>query len=224
MMSNLESIKGIGPKMRAKLNRNNIYDCFDIIKYFPSRYEVFRLVTLKDVPDGERITIEGKVVSMPTVSFIRRNFTRLSFNLLIEERNFKVTIFNREYLRNILDVGEDIVVTGSIDRTKNTFTATTLKLKKNFKNEIEPIYNLDGITDTQFNKLFKLSYEEYGQFIEDDLPEYLIKKYKLLDYSQLLRIVHNPITLKDLEKIERRIKYEELFKFQLKMQYLRLKN
>jgi len=223
-MSNLESIKGIGPKMRAKLNRNNIYDCFDIIKYFPSRYEVFRLVTLKDVPDGERITIEGKVVSMPTVSFIRRNFTRLSFNLLIEERNFKVTIFNREYLRNILDVGEDIVVTGSIDRTKNTFTATTLKLKKNFKNEIEPIYNLDGITDTQFNKLFKLSYEEYGQFIEDDLPEYLIKKYKLLDYSQLLRIVHNPITLKDLEKIERRIKYEELFKFQLKMQYLRLKN
>jgi ATP-dependent DNA helicase RecG len=223
-MSNLESIKGVGPKMRAKLNRNNIYDCFDIIKYFPSRYEVFRLVTLKDAPDGERITIEGKVVSMPTVSFIRRNFTRLSFNLLIEERNFKVTIFNREYLRNILDVGEDIVVTGSIDRTKNTFTATTLKLKKNFKNEIEPIYNLDGITDTQFNKLFKLSYEEYGQFIEDDLPEYLIKKYKLLDYSQLLRIVHNPITLKDLEKIERRIKYEELFKFQLKMQYLRLKN
>jgi ATP-dependent DNA helicase RecG len=223
-MSNLESIKGVGPKMRAKLNRNNIYDCFDIIKYFPSRYEVFRLVTLKDAPDGERITIEGKVVSMPTVSFIRRNFTRLSFNLLIEDRNFKVTIFNREYLRNILDVGEDIVVTGSIDRTKNTFTATTLKLKKNFKNEIEPIYNLDGITDTQFNKLFKLSYEEYGQFIEDDLPEYLIKKYKLLDYSQLLRIVHNPITLKDLEKIERRIKYEELFKFQLKMQYLRLKN
>ena len=129
-MSHLESIKGIGPKMKAKLHRNDIYDCFDIIRYFPSRYEVFHLVTLKDAADGDRITIEGKVVSMPTVNFIRRNFTRLSFNLLIEDRSFKVTIFNREYLKNILDVGEDIVVTGTMDRTKNTFTATTLKLKR----------------------------------------------------------------------------------------------
>ena len=223
-MSHLESIKGIGPKMKVKLNRNKIYDCFDIIRYFPSRYEVFHLVTLKDAADGERITIEGKVVSMPSVAFIRKNFTRLSFNLLIEDRSFKVTIFNREYLRNILDVGEDIVVTGTMDRTRNTFTATTLKLKRNFKNEIEPIYNLDGISDAQFNKLFKLSYEEYGQFIDDDMPDDLLRKYKLLDYSQLLRIVHNPVTLKDLEKIDRRIKYEELFKFQFKMQYMRLKN
>jgi len=223
-MSHLESIKGIGPKMKAKLHRNDIYDCFDIIRYFPSRYEVFHLVTLKDAADGDRITIEGKVVSMPTVNFIRRNFTRLSFNLLIEDRSFKVTIFNREYLKNILDVGEDIVVTGTMDRTKNTFTATTLKLKRNFKNEIEPIYSLDGISDTQFNKLFKSSYEEYGQFIEDDIPSELLKKYKLLDYGHLLRIIHNPVTMKDLEKIDRRVKYEELFKFQFKMQYMRLKN
>lgn len=223
-LSHLESIKGIGPKMKTKLNRNNIYDCFDIINRFPSRYEVYQLIELKDAADGERITIEGKVTSVPTVAFIRRNFTRLSFNLQIDDRSFKVAIFNREYLKNILDVGEDIVVTGSIDRVKNTFTATTLKLKRNFKNEIEPIYNLDGISDTQFNKLFHLSYDEYGHLIDDDLPEHLIKKYKLITYAQLLKIVHNPISMKDLEKLTRRIKYEELFKFQFKMQYMRLRS
>ena len=223
-MSHLESIKGIGPKMKQKLNRNKIYDCFDIINKFPSRYEVYHLIELKDAADGERITIKAKVTSPPVVAYIRRNFNRLSFNVLIEDRPFKVAIFNRDYLRNILDVGEDIVLTGTIDRIKNTFTATTLKLLKNFKNEIEPIYNLDGISDTQFNKLFHLSYEEYGHFIDDDMPDELLKKYKLIDYSQLLRIVHNPITMKDLNKIERRIKYEELFKFQFKMQYMKLKN
>lgn len=223
-MSHLESIKGIGPKMKTKLNRNKIYDCFDIINRFPSRYEIYHLIELKDALDGERITIEGKVSSMPNVAYIRKNFTRLSFNVIIEQRTFKVTIFNRDYLRNILDVSEDIVLTGTIDRLKNTFTATTLKLKRNFKNEIEPIYNLDGISDSQFNKLFQLSFEEYGHLIEDDIPTYLLEKYKLITFSQLLRIVHNPITMKDLHKIERRIKYEELFKFQLKMQYMRLKN
>lgn len=223
-MSTLESIKGIGPRMKEKLNRNDIYDCFDIINHFPSRYEVFHLIELKDVVDQKRVTIEGKVTSPAIVNYIKKNFNRLTFNMVIENRNFKVVIFNRDYLKNILDVGIDIVVTGVIDRTHNTLTATTLKLKKNFKNEIEPIYNLDGISDYQFNKFVELSIKEYSYLIKDELPSSLIKKYKLVKYNELLRIVHNPISNKDIIKIDRRIKYEELFKFQFKMQYLKLKN
>lgn len=223
-MSSLESIKGIGPKMKIKLNRNEIYDCFAIINRFPSRYEIFHLIELKDVVDQKRVTLEGKVTSPPIVNYLRKNFNMLSFNLQIENRSFKVVIFNRDYLKNILDVGVDIVATGAIDRLKNTFTATTLKLKKNFKNEIEPIYNIDKISDHHFNKFAQASIKEYGNLIKDELPYSLIKKYKLINYHELLNIVHNPVTKKDLLKIDRRIKYEELFKFQFKMQYLRLKN
>ncbi|AIO19566.1 ATP-dependent DNA helicase RecG [Candidatus Izimaplasma bacterium HR1] len=223
-MSMLLTIKGIGPKLKDKLNRNEIYDCFDLINKFPSRYEIYHLTTLSDAADNIRVTLEGKVTSVPTVAYIRKNFTKLAFKVIIENRPFSVAIFNREYLKNILDIGEDIVLTGTIDRIKNTFTATTLKLKRNFKNEIEPIYNVDGVGDAQFNKIVKLSIIEYGYLIEDDLPESLRKKYKLITYSELLKLVHNPITKKDLEKISRRIKYEELFKFQFKMQYIRLRN
>jgi ATP-dependent DNA helicase RecG len=223
-MSQLESIKGIGPKLKQKLNRNEIYDCFDLIQRFPSRYEIFQLIDLKDAIDGERVTIEAIVSGAPKVAYIKKNFTRLSFKVSIDQRVFTVAIFNREYLSNILKIGEQIVLTGQIDRTKNSITATTLKLKRNFKNELEPIYNLDGISNSQFNKLAQLSMDEYGHLIDDDLPQYLLEKYKLIRYDQLLRIVHNPITLKDLQKIDRRMKYEELFKFQLKMQYMRLKN
>ncbi len=223
-MSALENLKGIGPKMKEKLIRNGIYDCFDIIKYLPSRYEVFQLIELKDVIDHQRITIEGKVTSMPVVSYIRKNFNRLSFNITIENRVFKVAIFNRDYLKNMLDVGVDIVLTGSMDRIKNDFTVTTLKLKKNYKNDIEAIYNVDKISDNQFNKFVNEAIKEYGYLLKDELPIALIKKYKLITYQNLLKIVHNPNTLKDLPKIDRRIKYEELFKFQFKMQYMKLKN
>ncbi len=223
-MSSLETIKGIGPKMKKKLNHNNIYDCFAIINHFPSKYEIYSLIELKDVIDKKRVTLEGKVTSRPIVRYIRKNFNRISFNLSIENRIFKVYIFNRDYLKNILDIGVDIVVTGTIDRLKNTFTATTLKLKKNFKNEIEPIYNIDTISDHQFNKFAQSSIKLYAHLIKDELPTSLIKKYRLITYQELLRIVHNPITEKDLFKIDRRIKYEELFKFQFKIQYLKLKN
>lgn len=223
-MSSLDSIKGIGPKMKEKLHRNNIYDCFDIINRFPSRYEIYRLSNLRDTVDGERTTLEGKVISPAVVSFIRRNFTRLSFKMLIEEREFKVTIFNREFLKNKLEIGTEIVVTGMIDRSKYTFTSSTMKLKKNFKNTIEPLYNLESVSDLQFNKFVKESIKEYAHLIHDELPKNLIVKYKLLPYHDVLKIVHNPVTMKDLEKIDRRVKYEELFKFQFKMQYLKLKN
>ena len=223
-MSQLESIKGIGPKLKDKLIRNNIYDCFDLINKFPSRYEIYQLTTLSDAVDGIRVTLEGKVSSSPIVSYIRKNFNRLSFKVIIEGRSFNVSIFNRDYLRNILDVGIDIVLTGTIDRLKSTFTATTLKLKKNFKNEIEAIYNVEGVSDSQFNKIVKLAIEEYSYLITDDLPVALVNKYKLIKYKELLKIVHNPSTMKDLEKITRRIKYEELFKFEFKIQYIRLKN
>ncbi len=223
-MSTLESIKGIGPRLKEKLNRNHIYDCFDMMNKYPSRYEIFQLTTLSETPDGIRSTLEAKITSVPTVAYIRKKFTKLSFKVIIDNYPFTVSIFNREYLRNIIDVGEDIVLTGTIDRIKNNFTATTLKLKRNFKNEMEPIYNLDGVSDTQFQKLTLKAIEEYGYLFDDELPSDLIKKYRLITHNELLRIVHHPYSMKDLEKIERRIKYEELFKFQFKMQYIKLKN
>lgn len=223
-MSNLESIKGIGPKLREKLNRNGIYDCFDMMNFFPARYESFKLTDLSHAPDNERVTLEGKVITVPVVQYIRKKLTKLSFKVLIEDIEFNVVIFNRDYLKNILTLNEAIVLTGSIDRTKFTFTATTLKLLRNFKNEIEPIYNLDGITDKVFQKNVNKSITEYGYLLTDDLPISLIDKYKLIGQSQLISLVHNPKTEMDLEKVTRRIKYEELFKFQMKAQYLRLKN
>ena len=223
-MSQLESIKGIGPKLKAKLNRNDIYDCFDLIRRYPRRYEVYQLTKLLDAPDDTRVTLEGIVTSVPAVHYIRKNFNRLSFKVSIEGRIFNVSIFNRDYLKNILDVGVEIVLTGNLDRLKQSFTATTLKLKKNFMNEIEPIYGIDGISDKQMAKIVQLAIQEYGHLIIDDMPEHLTKKYKLMRYHDLIKIIHQPTNLKQLDQIDRRIKYEELFKFQLKMQYLRLKH
>jgi ATP-dependent DNA helicase RecG len=223
-MSRLETIKGIGPKVKEKLSRSGIHDCFDLIRYYPRRYEVFELVTLTDAPDGVKVTIEGVVSSAPVVSYIRRNLNRLTFQVTIEGRNFQVVVFNRDYLKNLLAVGEEIVLTGTLDRTKRTFTASTLRQKKNFTSEIEPIYNVEGISDKQLGKWIQAALDEYGSFLVDDLPDSLKEKYHLLDYHRFLRIIHAPTSTEDLRQADRRIKYEELFKFQLKMQYLRLKH
>lgn len=221
LVSELSEIKGIGKKTKEKLNRNGIYDCFDLIKSFPSRYEIYELTNLKDAEDDEKVTLLAQVNRAPKVAYIRRNLTKLSCDILIEDIPYTLVIFNREYLSNILDVKAMIVITGKIERSKKRFTATTLKLKKNFKNMIEPIYNMDSIGDKQMQKYCLKAVELYGYLLKDDIPSSLINKYQLYSKDELLKRVHQPNHKGDLIQIKRRLKYEELLFFALQIAYIK---
>jgi len=220
-VSSLSEIKGIGKKTKDKLNRNGIYDCFDLINQYPARYEVYELTNLKDAEDEEKVTLLAQVDKKPKVSFIRKNLTKLSCDILIEDIPYSLVIFNREYLTNILDVKAMIVITGKLERSKKRFTATTLKLKKNFINTVEPLYNIDKVGDKQMQKYCLSAIELYGYLIKDYIPLKYQKRYQLYTKSELLSKVHNPEHKGDLIQIRRRLKYEELLFFALQITYIK---
>lgn len=223
-MADLETIKGIGPKLKKELNQIGIKDCFDLIKYYPTRYEQFHIVSFSNAPDHTRVTLEATCTDYGKVQYIRKNLNKVSFNVTIEGHPLKVSIFNRAYIKNMLAPNVDIVMTGTVDRLKHTFTATTLKLKHNFTNEIQPIYNIEKIGNQRFQKLALQAVEQYGYMIKDVIPVTYLKTYKLLPLNALIQTIHMPKTNQDLIQINRRMKYEEALLFQLQMQYRRLKN
>ena len=57
--------------------------------------------------------------------------------------------------------------------------------------------------------------------VKDDLPISLQRKYRLLPAIDAISFAHFPTNQEQLHQMKRRVKYEELFKFQLRMQYLR---
>jgi ATP-dependent DNA helicase RecG len=223
-MANLETIKGIGPKLKKELNQMGIKDCFDLIKYYPARYEQFHIVSFSNAPDHTRVTLEATCTDYGKVHYIRKNLNKVTFNVIVEDHSLKVSIFNRAYIKNILSPNVDIVMTGTLDRLKHTFTATTLKLKRNFTNEIQPIYNIEKIGNQRFQKLALQAVEQYGYMINDVIPAPYLKAYKLLPLDELIQTIHMPKNNQDLIQINRRMKYEEALLFQLQMQYRRLKN
>ncbi|MEC9484961.1 MAG: ATP-dependent DNA helicase RecG [Candidatus Izemoplasma sp.] len=223
-MADLTTIKGIGPKLKMHLINQDIHDCFELLRQFPTRYEDFHIVTFADAPDQVRVTLKAQVISQPKVAYIRKNLNKVSFDALVDEHHLKVTIFNRAYMKQMLAPGVSIVMTGKLDRLHHAFTATTLKKEENFTNEIQPVYNIDKISNQRFQKLIEEALKTYGYMIKDDIPTHLRKKYKLVDMYTLLEYAHHPKTHQELRQVTRRLKYEELFKFQLKMQYIRLRN
>ena len=72
-----------------------------------------------------------------------------------------------------------------------------------------------------FKKILKEAYDTYGASLNDDLPHEIRMRYRLISAEEAVLFSHFPQNKEQVRQAKRRIKYEELLKFQLKLQYLR---
>jgi len=82
--------------------------------------------------------------------------------------------------------------------------------------KIVPIYSdLLGIKWSWFQKKFAEKINEVDSIFEEFLPNYLIKKYDLLDIKQALKNIHFPQNMQYLQKSKYRFNFEQLLIWQL---------
>lgn len=112
-------------------------------------------------------------------------------------------------------------MTGKWDLGRKVITATDIIIGSAEGRGIEPVYSLKEIPTKTFKKIVKAAYEQFHSLINDDLPLDLQQSYRLISYKDAVSFAHFPKNKEQVRQVERRIKYEELLKFQLKIQYLR---
>ena len=81
-----------------------------------------------------------------------------------------------------------------------------------------------GVTGKVMNKLMEAALSKGLSYIEESLPEYIMKQYGLVPLHFALRNIHFPKDMASLEKARYRLKFEELFYLQLsllKQKYIR---
>ena len=217
----VDNIKGVGPNLAAKLGQLDILTVQDLLEYFPYRYENFELIDIHHARHEEKITVEGKVMTACQIGYYGKMKARMQFNMLVNEEVVKVVIFNRAFLKKHLKLDTIITVTGKWDLGRKVITATDIKLGVVSGRTIEPVYSLKEVPLKTFKNVLKTAYDIYGAGLNDDLPRSLQEKYRLISYADAVNFAHFPQNKEQVRQAERRIKYEELLKFQLKMQYLR---
>ncbi|WP_066318436.1 ATP-dependent DNA helicase RecG [Bacillus sp. FJAT-29814] len=217
------ALKGIGEETAESLAEMNIVTIRDLLEYFPYRYEDYRLRDLTEVQHDEKITVEGKVHSEPSLAYYGRKKSKLTIRMFIGVYLIKVVFFNQPYLKNKLNMNDIITVTGKWDAHRQTITANEVQLGTNTKvNQFEPVYSLRGkITTKGMRKFISLAFQQYGSLIEETLPGYFLQKYRLLNRKDAVRAMHFPSSQEDVKQARRRFVYEEFLLFQLKMQALR---
>lgn len=220
----LNKIKGCGEKTIELLDKLGINNTDDLIRYYPYRYNVYNPINISSANENENIVITGVITSTAKVSYIRRNFNRLSFTLETNNLICNVVIFNRAFIARNINIGKEITLIGKYDIRKNVFTANDIKFKKIISPEVEPIYHvMKGIKQSMIQK-FIFNCLKSDITINEIVPRDLSIKYELMETIDAIKEIHQPTNIELLKKAKIKLKYEELFEFMFKINLIKYKN
>lgn len=223
-MDELKNVKGIGPKALSLLEKIGIYTIEDLVTHYPFRYEYLRRDNLNEVLDKGHIIIDGKIESVPILMRFKAGLNKMNFRLVTQSGVVGVSIFNRAFMKKDLEIGIGVTVVGKYDKAKNVITAAEIKMGTlSNKVKIEPVYHAtSGLTNKNLSTYINMALLMYGKQIRDYIPNKYIEKYNFVNKKTALNIAHNPPTDEKLEEAKYRLKYEELFQFMYKINYLKL--
>lgn len=221
----LPDIRGITEKKREELEALGIRSAGQLIEYYPFRYEDYTLRDLHSAKDGEKITVQGKIAGEPQVHMYGRTKSRMLCKVIVDRFFVTAVWFNRHFLKDKLTVGSDIVLTGKWDQKRLQITVSESELPgagASRTGTLQPVYSLSGaLTQKWMRKTVKQALTQYGALIPEILPRQLIERRGLMPRKTAIAAIHAPENTEHGGRARRRMVYEELFLFQLKMQAYR---
>lgn len=218
------ALSGVGEKRAETLATLGIETIEDLLSYYPFRYEDIQERQIQEINDQEKVTLKGLVVSPAVLNRFGYKKSKLSFRLMQENDVFMVSFFNQPYLKDKVVVGEEIAIYGRWDAKRQTLNGMKILSSSSQNEGFSPIYHVNkSIRQTTLIQLIKQAFEQYYGYIEENLPQNLVDKYRLFARNEAMWAMHFPKTMEDHRQAKRRVIFEEFFVFQMKIQGLKTK-
>lgn len=224
----VREVHGIGPQKAEDLSALGISSAGGLLDYYPFRYEDYRLRDLAEVKDGEKVTVQGTIYGEPVLRMNGRTKSRMTCRVVVDRFFVTAVFFNRHFLKDRLVPGTEIVLTGKWEVHRKQLTVSESEFPGTGTartGTLQPVYSVGGgITQVWMRKTIQQAIRQYGQMIDEILPLHLLDKYGFMSRKQAVALIHTPGSLEEGSKARKRLVYEELFLFQLKMQGFRALN
>ncbi len=229
----VQFLKGVGPKKAQLLKRIKIENIYDILTYFPYRYEnQSEMKAIAALTVGEVANIRGKIAAVSNKN-TRRGLSLLTAILADESGTIQLNWFNQDYLKKKLKVGTTLFVHGKISYAYGGYGQLSMSRIISFDIESEdnnddsntdefekkrcafmPVYTLpDNIKQKDFRNLINQSLKQNLKFA-DVVPEFIRDKYGFYSKQEAIEKIHFPNTKKELEIAKNSLIFEELFVIQ----------
>ncbi len=222
LITPLEAVKGVGAKTSEQLRLAGLHTVGDLFTFLPRTYEDFSQVTpIADISPGKR-TIRARCESV-TIKRVRRGMTVTTAILADETSKLQAVWFNQPYRAKQLEGGEEFYFSGEFEFSYNRYQLTNPSAEKVSEvpvstDRIVPVYRAVKGLKSQLVRKLLVELKPLMIMLPDPLPPEIIKRQKLLSYSEALLALHFPKSDKDVEQGRERLAFDELFELLLAAQ------
>nr|MBD3359308.1 ATP-dependent DNA helicase RecG [Candidatus Buchananbacteria bacterium] len=226
--TSIEKLTSVGKTTARLLNKIGINTVFDLIYYFPFRYDDFsQIIKINQLLPNQTVTVKGKIILINNRRSFRKKITITEALIEDETGSIKIIWFNQPFLIKNLKTGDQVFISGRVefDNLGLQFVSPAYEKAKKGQNlntaKIIPVYSVTGrLTQKQIRFLINQALKSV-KLIKDWLPNQIKEKHNLLSLSQALSIIHFPQNFKVLEQALYRLKFNELFLIQANNQLSR---
>ncbi|MDM0471476.1 ATP-dependent DNA helicase RecG [Clostridium perfringens] len=212
-------VKGVGPKLKERLNKVGIFTVLDLLLYFPRDYEFLNDdISLNEDTSDEKAILKCRAKSYGSSIRTRNGKTLTTINFTYNNLKVIGKWFNQPYIKRNFILGNEYNLMGKFKKVNNTLEVINplIPCKEANKSEILPIYTLkNGLTNKILVKLINEILK--NMIIKENLPEEIVKKYKLISLDKAIRSIHFPEGRGELQSAINRLKFQELFTYSLKI-------
>lgn len=215
------NLKGVGIKTAAALGSLGIYSIYDLLFYFPFRYDELQTIPIDQIMDGQKVVLKGIVVTAAFISRFGSKKNRLSFKMQIDHEVIMVNFFNQPWLKDKIVIGKEIAVYGKYNIARQSLSGFKFVAAKENDSGLAPIYSVNrNIRQKKLVELINLAINDYLSEIEDIVPQEIRQKYRLLTEQEIIVQMHHPHNSYEAKLAKRSAIFREFFLFQTELAQL----
>jgi ATP-dependent DNA helicase RecG len=237
LSSPIEYLKGVGPLRADMLKKElEIFTFQDLLEHYPNRHiDKTKISRIKEItPQTDYIQVAGTLVSYEMIGAGRAK--RLVAQLRDASGIIELAWFQGiSWVLKNLHVGSDYLVFGKTGffngkpQIVHPEIEVYIPAKADGKNFLEPVYpSTEKLKARGFNgrQIGKLTYTLFSQLqpgdIVENIPQDIIDRFQLMNRYTAYRNIHFPASPELYQQAMERLKFEELFIAQVRLNLVRL--
>lgn len=242
----VQYLKGVGPKLGSVFGSRDIVSVRDLLHFFPRSYEDRTQVQkISELTDGMKATLSVRVQSQRMIPIARLGKNLLEVRCANETGSLSLKWFHAPRgIEKRFVPGVQVGVSGKVKfyqgRAEIVHPEITWGVSSELAEEgphhsfgrMVPVYiEIEGVSSRTLRNVLWQALENYGSTLIEELPSYLLEKWKLPGLAAAVRSLHFPPEdpAFSLEKLlafrtpgHERLIYGEFFKFEYLMLRQRL--
>lgn len=228
--SDIQYLKGVGPKLGDLFSRKGLISVQDFIEFYPRAYEDQRQArNIASLRSGETVRLKAQVIKVSSIPLGKSSRKIYDVTLrdasgVIHAKFFRVPYkgyFERfSPLKEVRVVGEVKEYRGRLEFSHPDIL--DLDNEEELKDQLIPLYvELEGLSTNKIAKLIRLAFSQVAEWPPEVFPKWILEKYQLMKRIDALKGLHFPnpdlssAFLDFKAPAQRRIIFEELFWMEL---------